>query len=53
MRMTFICDFGYIVDKDSMRRLIHLGMEERVLSLGRCNYVELIDTIFTDVEGVD
>ena len=21
--------------------------------LGRCNYVELIDTIFTDVEGVD
>jgi hypothetical protein len=21
--------------------------------IGRCNYVELIDTIFTDVEGVD
>ena len=21
--------------------------------LGHCNYVELIDTIFTDVEGVD
>jgi hypothetical protein len=21
--------------------------------LGQCNYVELIDTIFTDVEGVD
>jgi hypothetical protein len=24
-----------------------------VLVLGLCNYVELIDTIFTDVEGVD
>ena len=23
------------------------------LELGWCNYVELIDTIFTDVEGVD
>jgi hypothetical protein len=23
------------------------------LQLGLCNYVELIDTIFTDVEGVD
>jgi hypothetical protein len=27
--------------------------EGRVLRVGRCNYVELIDTIFTDVEGVD
>jgi hypothetical protein len=25
----------------------------RVWQLGWCNYVELIDTIFTDVEGVD
>jgi hypothetical protein len=24
-----------------------------VSPLGQCNYVELIDTIFTDVEGVD
>lgn len=24
-----------------------------VMQLGHCNYVELIDTIFTDVEGVD
>jgi len=24
-----------------------------LLQLGQCNYVELIDTIFTDVEGVD
>ena len=23
------------------------------LEVGQCNYVELIDTIFTDVEGVD
>jgi len=25
----------------------------RLPRLGQCNYVELIDTIFTDVEGVD
>ena len=25
----------------------------RPTRLGQCNYVELIDTIFTDVEGVD
>jgi hypothetical protein len=27
--------------------------ERARLHLGLCNYVELIDTIFTDVEGVD
>jgi hypothetical protein len=26
---------------------------EAYVDLGYCNYVELIDTIFTDVEGVD
>ena len=29
------------------------GPSSLVLLLGICNYVELIDTIFTDVEGVD
>ena len=30
-----------------------LDMPRSGLPLGHCNYVELIDTIFTDVEGLD
>jgi hypothetical protein len=39
---------GWVTLRAAIRRV-----PELCLCLGLCNYVELIDTIFTDVEGVD
>jgi hypothetical protein len=38
---------------DSQSRPSVTRLFEARMRLGQCNYVELIDTIFTDVEGVD
>jgi hypothetical protein len=56
-RRRRIYSYSMILQRDPGRLRLSQGAslkpDESEGCLGWCNYVELIDTIFTDVEGVD
>ena len=50
MCFTILSDNGAIVQSNADHNLVSLSQPEA--GLGTCNYGDLIDTVFTDVEGV-